>query len=147
MFKLVRFCGPPLDLNSEYLYFLIGAHFSETSAVAEQDGAIIGFISAYILPDRRDWLFIWQVAVCQKERGKGLAQSMLEDILSRSVCREIKYIETTVNPSNEASRQLFKRFALRRNTPCQEDIFLTSEDFKETDHEKEIRLMIGPFKQ
>lgn len=142
---LVRSCVP-LDVNSRYLYCLIGAHFSETSVVVEQNGSIIGFTSAYILPDRKDHLFVWQVAVHRQERCKGLARSMLEDILSRPVCRGVRYIETTITVSNEASKRLFKGFAKRRRgAECSEELFLGSTSFGETAHEEEILFRIGPF--
>lgn len=147
IFELVRACAPPLDLNSMYLYFLVGAHFPETGAVVEQDGAIVGFTSAYLLPDGEDHLFVWQVAVHQQERCKGLARSMLDDILSRPTCRCVRYLEATVTASNEASRQLFMGFALRRGAPCREETFLDSESFGETAHEEEILFTIGPIQQ
>lgn len=145
IFELVRSCAPPLDLNSRYLYFLIGTHFSETSAVADINGSIVGFMSAYILPDRKDHLFVWQVAVHRQERRKGLARSMLDDILSRPACRGIRCLDTTITASNESSRCLFKGLARRRGVECREEPFLASNDFGETGHEEEILFKVGPF--
>lgn len=147
IYNLVRSCGPPLDLNSKYLYFLIGAHFSQTSAVVESGDRMVGFSSAYRLPDEKDRLFIWQLAVRQEARGKGIGQSMLDDILSRPVCRSVRYLEATVTPSNRASKNLFKKLAKRRGVLCREETFLESQHFGETVHEREIRLTIGPFSQ
>lgn len=145
IFELVRSCVP-LDLNSRYLYFLIGTHFSETSTVVERNGSIVGFTSAYILPDIKDHLFVWQVAVHEGQRGMGIAQAMLEDILSRSVCQGIRYLETTITVSNEASKRLFKGFAKRHGAECREELFLGSTSFGETAHEEEILFRIGPLK-
>lgn len=144
IFDLVRACAPPLDLNSRYLYFLIGAHFSETSAVVEQNGFIVGFTSAYILPDKKEHLFIWQVAVSEEQRSSGIAQDMLDDILSRPVCQGVRYLETTITTSNNVSKHLFKGFAKRRNAECSEELFLDSTSFVETIHEEEILFRIGP---
>ena len=61
--RLISEC-PPLDLNSLYAYLLLAEHFSDTCVLAESAGGRIdGFISAYVLPDRPDVLFVWQVAV------------------------------------------------------------------------------------
>lgn len=147
IFELVRSCAPFLDLNSRYLYFLIGAHFSETSVVVEQDGSIVGFISAYIIPDRKDHLFIWQVAVDESQRGKGTAKTMIDDILSRPVCQDVKYLEATVTLSNEPSKHLFYGFARRRDAECREEVFIDSTGFGESSHEEEILLRIGPFQR
>lgn len=147
IFELMRSCAPPLDLNSMYLYFLVGAHFSKTSAVVEQNGAIIGFTFAYLLPDGKDRLFVWQIAVHPQERFKGMGRSMLDEILLRPVCRNVNYLETTVTASNEASKHLFKSLAKRCRTLCREETFLESESFGEMTHEEEILYTIGPFHQ
>src|SRR5690625_1261392 len=57
--QLIRQC-PPLDLNSIYTYLLLCEHFSQTCVVAEIDGRICGFVSAYRHPERTDVLFVWQ---------------------------------------------------------------------------------------
>ena len=80
--KLVK-DSPPLDLNSLYCYLILCAHFSRTSVVACDADAVCGFISAYLRPDEEDTLFVWQVAVDKKYRGKGVARSMLSSILNR----------------------------------------------------------------
>lgn len=147
IFELVRSCAPFLDLNSLYLYYLIGAHFYDTSVVVEQDGSIVGFISGYIIPDRSDCLFIWQVAVDDSQRGKGTAKTMIDHILSRPECKDVKYLEATVTPSNEPSIRLFYGFAKRRGAEVREKVFIDSEGFGETSHEEEVLLTIGPFQK
>jgi len=47
--------SPPLDLNSSYLYFLQATHFADTCVVAEKEGEIVGFVSAYFRPDQEDY--------------------------------------------------------------------------------------------
>src|SRR5690606_21922775 len=49
-----------LDRNSLYAYLLVCTHFAATSAVAERAGEVVGFVSAYFLPDSPQTLFIWQ---------------------------------------------------------------------------------------
>ena len=57
-----------------YAYLLLAEHFSDTCVLAESAGGRIdGFISAYVLPDRPDVLFVWQVAVHARARGHRLA--------------------------------------------------------------------------
>lgn len=134
-------------MNSMYLYFLVGTHFSETSVVMERNGGLLGFVSAYLLPDKIDHLFIWQLAVHEQERRKGMGQTMLDEILCRPACRDVNYLEATVTVSNDASKHLFKRFAERHRAECREETFLKSESFGEMVHEKEMLYTIGPLHQ
>lgn len=142
--ELVRRC-PPLDLNSSYNYFLLCSHFADTCVVAEQDGALVGFLSAYRLPQVPHTLFVWQVAVDGRARGRRLAGRMLDQVLARQACRGVEFVETTISPSNTASRQVFARFANERAAPWQEETFLTAAHFGTEDHEEEVLFRIGPF--
>ncbi len=137
--------SPPLDVNSLYCYLLICTHFRKTSVVAESSAGLIGFISAYIRPDAPETLFVWQVVVQSDQRGKGLARSMLDELLSRNYPARLRYLETTVNPTNTSSRSLFYSAARRLHTGLTESILFTENDFGENSHEKEILYRIGPF--
>jgi len=56
-------------------------------------GELVGFVSGYILPNKVDTLFVWQVAVSEKARGQGLAKKMVSSLLERSNCSGVRYIE------------------------------------------------------
>jgi L-2,4-diaminobutyric acid acetyltransferase len=136
--------SPPLDLNSAYSYFLLCDHFAETCVIAEQDGALQGFLSAYRLPQDASRLFVWQMVVAADARGKGLAARMLDALLARPACVGVRYVEATVNPSNTASRRVFTRLASTRATGVVEEPFLDAADFGGTAHEAEVLLRVGP---
>ena len=87
---------------------LVCTHFRETSVVYESSGEINGCISGYIEHNKNNTLFIWQVAVDEAERGKGIALQMMHTILGRKKLSHIEYIETTISPSNKASQKLFR---------------------------------------
>jgi len=139
--------SPPLDLNSSYSYYLLTRHFADTCVVAEHHGQLVGFVSAYVRPDAPNTLFVWQVVVDDSQRGKGLAGLMLTSLLARPECSDVMYVESTVNPSNHASRRLFERFAEQHNFPLQESLFLDEGQFGDAAHEPEIMLSIGPLQQ
>ncbi|MBX3652029.1 MAG: diaminobutyrate acetyltransferase [Burkholderiales bacterium] len=141
---LIRAC-PPLDLNSPYAYLLLCAHHAGSCVVSEQDGEITGFISAYRLPDQADTVFIWQVAVAAAARGQGLALQMLDHLLARPALAGCRRLETTVTPSNAASRRVFETLATRLNARCTERIFFSREDFQDPHHEPEMLIVIGPW--
>ena len=148
--------SPPLDLNSTYSYYLLSDHFRDSCVVAECQGRLAGFLSAYLIPSRPETLFIWQVVVAPEQRGRGVASRMLEALLARftgahlQAIQAIQAIETTVNPSNRASRALFERLARQRGATLQESTYLPAAAFGPgghgADHESEtlMRLSLHP---
>ena len=132
-----------LDLNSEYLYLLIGAHFKQTSCVVEIDGKLAGFVSAYVPPGQPDALFVWQIAVGKTQRKRGLALAMLKDIINRPFCVPIKYLQASIAPSNYPSRALFTTLARDLAADYDEQPLFESSHFSKS-HESEPLLIIGP---
>jgi len=113
IWDLVRACKP-LDENSMYCNLIQCDHFRDTCVVAELDGKILGWVSAYVMPSEPDTLFVWQVAVSPDARGMGLGTKMLGHILDRDVCEDVTRLQTTITRGNEASWSLFRRFCERR---------------------------------
>lgn len=101
----------PLDSNSLYCNLLQCTHFAATCALARNGDHTAGFVSGYRPPADPGVLFIWQVAVDATARGHGLAQRLIRDILARESSAGIDRLHTTVTPSNEASRAMFRRLA------------------------------------
>lgn len=137
--------SPPLDVNSTYAYMLLCQHFRDTCVVATRQSGLAGFISAYIPPAQPDVLFVWQVVVHADARGQRLAGKMLNDLLAREQTAGVRFIETTVSPSNLASRRVFAALARDRNAELAEQDLFTPEMFGGADHEAERLLRIGPF--
>lgn len=142
IFQLIKEC-PPLDLNSEYLYLLLCHHFSDTCVVAKLNSKIVGFVSGYLLPDKKNTLFVWQVAVAKEHRGKGLASKMIKDIIQRPGVN-IEFIEATITPSNFASKSLFTSIASAFNSSVEMNHLFTEEEFGNKKHEEENLIRIGP---
>src|SRR5699024_9351850 len=136
-----------LDLNSSYSYLMWCELFSETSIVAQREGNTVGFISGFLHPMKKDTLFIWQVAVNPSERGRGLATKMLRELLERSACKDVTFVEATVSPSNKPSQSLFKGLAEKLDTNCNVSDYFSSKDFPDEgeEHEDELLFQIGPF--
>lgn len=142
--ELIKRC-PPLDVNSSYNYFLLCSHFRETCVVAEANGRLVGFLSAYLIPSRPDTLFVWQVAVDESARGLGLAGRMLEQVMARPACAKVRTLETTISPSNLSSRRVFERFAEKHGAKTSEETFLEAGHFGSEAHEDERLIRIGPW--
>ncbi|MGO1767555.1 diaminobutyrate acetyltransferase [Advenella sp. S44] len=145
IWQLISAC-PPLDLNSVYSYLLLCEHFDKTCVVAETDGQIDGFVSAYQPPGRDDVLFIWQVAVHERGRGHGLGQRMLTSLLERPNLAHVRSLETTVGPDNAASRRMFAAVARNMGAGIEESPLFEPELFGPQAHDDERLLKIGPLR-
>lgn len=144
MHALVGAC-PPLDVNSPYCNLVQCAYFAATSAIAHAGGRTVGFVSGFLPPERPGVLFVWQVAVHEQARGSGLGQKLIADILSRSACRAVAWVHTTVTPDNQASRRMFGKLADALGTQL-----AVRSGFERGRHlpgtgEHEELLVIGPF--
>ncbi|MBU9713411.1 diaminobutyrate acetyltransferase [Evansella tamaricis] len=142
MWELVN--DSTLDQNSPYKYIMMCEFFTDTCVVAKEDADLVGFITGFIPPNRPDTVFIWQVGVHESQRGKGIASKMLNELLSRYACRNIKYVEATVTPSNTASQSLFLRLARDHGTECEVDDCFPEDVFPGGDHEAELMYRVGP---
>lgn len=136
---------PPLDTNSMYCNLVQCSHFSSTSVVAELNGELVGFISGHPVPAGDNTLFIWQVAVGEAARGKGLATKMLKAILQRPQNLDFRHIETTITDDNEGSWALFKGLAKKLNTGLERTVMFDREKHFGGSHDTEYLARIGPF--
>lgn len=123
--------------------------FTRTCLLAEKDDTIIGFVSAFEQPEHPEVIFVWQIAVADSMRGKGLGISLLLELLKRKESKHYRFLEATISPSNKASQALFHKLARELETTCQvfecfsADLF--PKEQKTTAHEAELTHRIGPF--
>lgn len=144
MHALVAAC-PPLDRNSLYCNLLQCTHFAATSVVAERGGELVGVVSGYLLPDRSNTHFVWQVAVAPSARGEGLAARMLRELLERPACADVRYLETTITPTNRSSWLLFESLARSLRAPLVNYPLFDRHLHLDGTHETEVGVRIGPF--
>jgi len=121
VYRLISQC-PPLDTNSLYCNLLQCTHLANTCVAAIDNDKLVGFCSAYLLPERPGTLFIWQVAVAEQARGQGLGKRMLKNILNRPQCSQVIYLETTITESNRASWALFEGIAEKLDTQIKSSV-------------------------
>lgn len=144
MWALARDSGA-LDLNTPYFYLTIADRFADTSVIARSGDRIVGFIAGLRPPKAHDTVFVWQITVAGEVRGRGIAHEMLRTLLERLAPQGVRYLDASVTPSNEASQQMFRRFAERLAAPCEESILYPAGLFPDGGHEPEHLLHIGPF--
>lgn len=144
VWELIRSAGT-LDLNSAYCYIMLCDYFRDTCIVAEQDGKLAGFVSAFRPPGREDTLFVWQIAVASEYRGRGIGKALLQELLAGCGKPSVRYVEATISPSNQASRSLFASIAKRYGSVCNVEEGYPAELFPGgASHEEECIYRIGP---
>lgn len=134
-----------LDPNSCYMYLLLCKDFAETCVVAECQGRIVGFVTGYRPPARPDSIFLWQVGVDGSMRGRGLGKRLLAAFLQSPGAAGVNRLETTISPSNEASKALFASVARAIGAETTVTTGFTVADFPpDGEHEAEELYLIGP---
>lgn len=135
---------PELDSNSIYCNLLQCSHFSNTSIITVEQGETVGFISGYVKPGSPETLFVWQVAVCERARGMGIASQMLKQLAERQGLAYITHLETTITASNKASWALFNRFSKQFASPIDRSMLFDSSTHFNNEHDSEWLARIGP---
>ena len=133
-----------LDGNSLYCNFLQCTHFSETCMLAEEDGKILGWVSAYIPPKDPGTLFVWQVAVAEAARGRKLARRLIAKLLDSEGCEEVERIKTTITPDNRSSWRMFEGLADQFGAEVSDTVWLCEKKHFAGQHDSEHMLTIAP---
>lgn len=133
-----------LDVNTPYAYLLWCRDFADTSIVAYDGDRPVGFVTGYLRPSAPQTLMIWQVAVDEGQRGRGLAGRMLNALTDRV---GPSTMETTISPGNEASMRLFAGFARGRGADVAREVLFDQRVFPAgEDHEPEVLFRIAPLR-
>ncbi len=141
IWELIRSCKP-LDENSMYANLLQSDHFRDTCVVAELDGAIVGWISAYLMPQDAECVFVWQVAVSPDARGIGLGTRMLGALMRREETSDAKRMQTTITLDNDASWALFRKFAEKSGADLSSEAHFTRDTHFQGEHATEHMVTI-----
>lgn len=133
--------GGELDLNSSYAYLMMARDFASTCRIAVSDNEVVGYMLGYRPPERPSHLFVWQVAVRDDQRGRGVARHMISHLLETN--SEIAALEATVEETNTASRALFASVARQHNAELKWSEGIPSAHFPDG-HAGEPMLCIAP---
>lgn len=116
--------------------------FRDTSVLAEQDGVLTGFVSAYRLPNDPQTLFVWHVDVAEEARGAGLASLMMGHLMRFPACEGVTRIQTAIRPTDESAWTLFRRFACWQRSCMEVQPFITQALTSLTRHDAELMVTI-----
>ncbi|MBT9384779.1 diaminobutyrate acetyltransferase [Pseudooceanicola sp. CBS1P-1] len=141
IWALVRACKP-LDENSMYCNLVQCDHFADTCVVAvDSDKGVVGWVSGHMVPSEPGTLFVWQVAVSEKARGRGLGAKMLSHLVNRADL-DVRRIKTTITKDNGASWALFRKFAARAGADLTDRPHFTEADHFDGQHATEHMVTI-----
>lgn len=142
IWALIQTCKP-LDENSMYCNLIQCDHFRDTCVLAKLNDQVVGWISAYLLPDDPQTLFVWQVAVAPSARGLGLGSRMLRHLLNRDACQDVTQVQTTITSDNDASWSLFRRFSDRQEAKLSAQPHFTRDTHFQGQHATEHMVTIA----
>ena len=130
-----------LEVNSRYAYLLWCRDFAATSAVAREGEDVVGFVTGFRRPEEPSTLVVWQVAVADEVRGRGVAGAMLDAVFDGAP--GVDHLEATITPDNHGSIALFSRFAERRGAQVRRSELFGAE-LLGADQDPEFLYRIGP---
>lgn len=78
-------------------------HFAGTSAVAERDGKLVGFLVAFFSADRPDEGYIHFVGVSPSARQEGIGRALYERFFAMCSAAERRRVRCVTTPGNEVS--------------------------------------------
>lgn len=84
-------------------------HFYRTSLVAEDDGAMAGFLVGFCSPGRPHEAYIHYVAVDPGHRGGGLARRLYAEFLERAIQSGCTVARAITSPANQGSIAFHRR--------------------------------------
>jgi len=112
-----------LSFDGVYAFFAVrGMRRADPILVAEQDGAVIGFLEGHVFDGVPPIGYVYFVAVDPDRRGKGTGRVLVTEAVSRFCAAGATRVFAAVPKDNDASRRLFEslgfqgvpRSALRR---------------------------------
>lgn len=99
----------PLDVHTNYTYWVIAKYYGECSYIIEYNGVPVGYI---ISVDTPSVLFVWQIALLKEHRGNRLSAILIEAVV-QCAKRLSKNLELTIAPDNASSYFSFNNYCLK----------------------------------
>lgn len=96
---------------------LLEARATETVLVAEEAGALVGFLCLQTLRSicyEAPWAEITELYVAPTHRGQGVGEALLREALSRAAASGAAEVLVRTNEANGPAQRLFERAGLER---------------------------------
>ncbi|MFO8089603.1 MAG: GNAT family N-acetyltransferase [Desulfatiglandaceae bacterium] len=102
---------PPLEVHTEFTYWVLASYFSNLCFVAETEHGTAGFVSAV---SNRDRCYLWQICVAPPYRGGPLGEALIAAVVRKASSSGCGCLQFSIDPGNKPSNGLFSRFAAKR---------------------------------
>ena len=93
----------PLDVHTQYTYWVNATFFDKCSFILESDGEPAGYIMTVENPET---LFIWQIGILPEHRGNGLSYQLISACMDYAASAG-KNVKVTIAEENIASYRSF----------------------------------------
>ena len=103
-------CTPYVLPHHPYVYWIMNIYYPSLCYVARENNKAAGFVCA-LHSVEKDCIFIWQLAVGNSHRRKGVAEMLCDEIIKYANKHKISSVQTTINDNNTASVKFFTKFA------------------------------------
>ncbi|MDY6932190.1 MAG: GNAT family N-acetyltransferase [Halobacteriota archaeon] len=111
--KLAMRC-PPLRGSISGTYEYLALCFRRYFLIAEAGGEIIAFLVGFPNLDVEGEIWIYQIAVCEEERGTSLARELLTEEMKRFASDGYNVVKARILEDNNCSLGLFKKLGFER---------------------------------
>jgi len=110
--EIAKNYAPMLRPSVEGTYEYLARCFSNTFFVYEIEGEIVGFIVGFPNTNKQDEFWIYQIAVLDKYRKKGIGTKLFKRLLDQVKKEGYKSIKSHYIFENKASEALHKKFGM-----------------------------------
>lgn len=131
--------SPNLDNNSPYFYGMWIKEWWRRSAVAVDDGRVVGVLLGFVRPTAPEVYFAWQTCVDPATTDPELATRLYDFVLEKLRQDGVTRMETTVNAENRLVRLLLAKLARRYGSSVENSILFDGEDLADGHYTEELR--------
>ncbi|MBL8627371.1 MAG: hypothetical protein JNK64_39175 [Myxococcales bacterium] len=142
IWRLAPTQGP--DRDSPYAFVLLCTHFADTGVVASLDGAIVGYALGYRPPAYPRDMFVWQFGTAIGA-PEDLGVRLLEELLTRPACAEVRFLCMTRGPRDLPLRDLLAAVSRRCGVGLREEPCFSHTLFARP-HADEVLCRVGPLR-
>lgn len=108
--KFVDECKP-LELHTPFTYWMLFNYFSNLCLLTLEDEKIVGFISGIKSSSHEQVVYLWQIGVSKRHRGKKYSSTLLDNFFKSALDLNCNKIQVSIGPNNLASYQAFQKYS------------------------------------
>ena len=104
--KLAHDC-PPLDLHTQYTYWVQSKFFADTCFILMHEEEPVGFITAIYNETN---IFIWQIGILSAHQGNGLSAMLIDNVFKAALQKRFCSLSLSIAEDNIPSYKSFESY-------------------------------------